>query len=153
VRSAAADTSRAHVVVHRPGQVVALDTTPLPVKVRDGVFGDPVSAHLTLALDLYTHSIVAFRLTLVSDTSVDVAMPLRDVMMPLPAASGSASPSSTSSRHWKPGCWLGISQTRTHPSGAEGCGVGSPPEARPTGTPASRGARHGRQAHRRDGHL
>ena len=27
---------------HRPGQVVALDTTPLPVKVRDGVFGDPV---------------------------------------------------------------------------------------------------------------
>ncbi|MFF2411650.1 hypothetical protein [Streptomyces sp. NPDC058092] len=32
----------------------------------------------------YTHSIVAFRLTLVSDTSVDVAMILRDVMMPLP---------------------------------------------------------------------
>ena len=37
-----------------------------------------------LALDLYTHSLVAFRLTLVSDTSVDVAMLLRDVMMPLP---------------------------------------------------------------------
>jgi len=79
-----ADTSQAHVVVHRPGQVVALDTTPLPVKVRDGVFGDPVSAHLTLALDIYTHSLVAFRLTLVSDTSVDVAMLLRDIMMPLP---------------------------------------------------------------------
>jgi hypothetical protein len=48
-RSAAAvDTSQAHVVVHRPGQVVALDTTILPVKVRDGVFGDPVSTHLTL---------------------------------------------------------------------------------------------------------
>src|SRR5262249_41463086 len=31
-----------------------------------------------------THSLVAFRLTLVSDTSVDVAMLLRDVMMPLP---------------------------------------------------------------------
>jgi hypothetical protein len=38
------------------------------------VFGEPVSAHLTLALDAYTHSVVAFRLTLVSDTSVDVAM-------------------------------------------------------------------------------
>jgi hypothetical protein len=88
-RSAAAvDTSRAHVVVHRPGQVVALDTTPLPVKVRESVFGDPVSAHLTLALDLYTHSMVAFRLTLVSDTSVDVAMLLRDVMMPLPLREG-----------------------------------------------------------------
>jgi hypothetical protein len=29
-------------------------------------------------------SLVAFRLALVSDTSVDVAMLLRDVMMPLP---------------------------------------------------------------------
>jgi hypothetical protein len=37
-----------------------------------------------IALDTYTHSLVAFRLTLVSDTAVDVAMLLRDVMMPLP---------------------------------------------------------------------
>ncbi len=72
------------VVVHRPGQVVALDTTVLPVKVLDDVFGDPVSVHLTLALDVYTHSIVAFRLSLVSDASIDVAMVLRDMMMPLP---------------------------------------------------------------------
>ncbi|MER6422933.1 transposase [Streptomyces sp. NPDC001137] len=82
-RAQAVATGR-HVVVSRPGQVVALDTTVLPVKVREQVFGDPVSVHLTLALDVYTHSIVAFRLTLVSDTSVDVAMILRDVMMPLP---------------------------------------------------------------------
>jgi hypothetical protein len=78
------ETSIARVVVHRPGQVVALDTTPLPVKVRESVFGEPMSVHLTLALDVYTHSIVAFRLTLVSDASVDVAMLLRDVMMPPP---------------------------------------------------------------------
>jgi hypothetical protein len=86
-RSAAgveAHSSGRPVVVQRPGQVVALDTTPLPVLVRESVFGDPVEAHLTLALDVYTHSIVAFRLTLVSDTSVDVAMVLRDVMTPLP---------------------------------------------------------------------
>jgi len=88
-RSAAAvEPTGAHVVVHRPGQVVALDTTLLPVKVRESVFGDPVSVHLTLALDVYTHSLVAFRLTLVSDTSVDVAMLLRDVMMPLPLREG-----------------------------------------------------------------
>jgi hypothetical protein len=88
-RSAAAvATSREHVVVHRPGQVVALDTTVLPVKVREHVFGEPVSAHLTLALDVYTRSIVAFRLTLISDTSVDVAMLLRDVMLPLPLREG-----------------------------------------------------------------
>ena len=36
------EAARVHVTVSRPGQVVALDTTPLPVKVRDGVFGDPV---------------------------------------------------------------------------------------------------------------
>jgi hypothetical protein len=83
-RSAAVPTSGQHMVVHRPGQVVALDTTILPVKVRETVFGDPVSVHLTLALDVYTHSLSAFRLTLVSDSSVDVAMLLRDVMMPLP---------------------------------------------------------------------
>jgi hypothetical protein len=89
VRSgAAAPPTGAHVVVHRPGQVVALDTTLLPVKVRETVFAEPVSVNLTLALDVYTHSVVAFRLTLVSDTSVDVAMLLRDVMMPLPLRPG-----------------------------------------------------------------
>jgi hypothetical protein len=77
-----------HVVMHRPGQVVALDTTEAAIMVRDGVFGDPVPMYLTLALDVYTHSIVAFRLTLVSDTSTDVAMLLRDVMMPLPMREG-----------------------------------------------------------------
>jgi len=82
--AARVEPTGAHVVVHRPGQIVALDTTLLPVKVRENVFGEPVSVHLTLALDVYTHSLVAFRLTLVSDTSVDVAMLLRDVMMPLP---------------------------------------------------------------------
>ena len=77
-----------HVVVHRPGQVVALDTTVLPVKVREQVFGEATSAHLTLGLDVYSHSIVGFRLTLVSDTSTDVAMMLRDVMVPKPMRPG-----------------------------------------------------------------
>jgi hypothetical protein len=72
------------VVVHRPGQIVALDTTEMAVLVRETVFDEPVAVFLTLALDVYTHSIVAFRLSLVSDKSVDVAMLLRDVMMPLP---------------------------------------------------------------------
>jgi hypothetical protein len=83
-RSAPPPGSGQHVIVTRPGQVVALDTTILPVKVRESVFGEPVSVHLTLALDAYTHSLVAFRLTMVSDSSVDVAMLLRDMMMPLP---------------------------------------------------------------------
>lgn len=75
-------------VVHRPGQVLALDSTPLPVQLRETVFGEPVTATLTLGLDLFTHSLPAFRLTLGSDTSVDVAMLLRDVMTPLPMREG-----------------------------------------------------------------
>jgi len=82
------EAAKVHVTVSRPGQVVALDTTPLPVKVREHVFGDPVTAPLTLALDMFTHSAVAFRLTLVSDTAVDIAMMLRDIMMPLPMQDG-----------------------------------------------------------------
>ncbi|MDX8053842.1 hypothetical protein SK571_31115 [Lentzea sp. BCCO 10_0798] len=88
LRSAATVTSREHVIVHRPGQIVALDTTVLPVKVRETVFGDPVSVHLSLAMDVYTRSLCAFRLTLVSDTAVDVAMMLRDMTMPLPMRQG-----------------------------------------------------------------
>ncbi|MFD3661482.1 transposase [Streptomyces sp. NPDC058659] len=85
VRSAAAvETGKAKVVVTRPGQVVALDTTPLPVKVLADIFGIPITAHLTLALDAYSHSLVAFRLTPVSESSVEVAMLLRDVLRPLP---------------------------------------------------------------------
>jgi hypothetical protein len=80
VRSAAAvETGRAKVAISRPGQVVAVDTTPLPVKVLDDVFGSPISVDLTLALDAYSHSLVAFRLTPVSDSSLEVAMLLRDV--------------------------------------------------------------------------
>lgn len=75
-------------VVHRPGQVLVLDSTPMPVKLRETVLGEAVTATLTLALDLYTHALPAFRLTLQSDTSVDVAMLLRDVMLPLPMRDG-----------------------------------------------------------------
>ncbi|MFE2247252.1 transposase [Streptomyces lavendulae] len=89
VRSAAVvEPGGSPVVVSGPGQVVVLDTTPLPVKVLDDVFGEPISADLTLALDAFTHSLVAFRLTPGSDSSVEVAMLLRDVMLPLPMRPG-----------------------------------------------------------------
>ncbi|MFE7521483.1 hypothetical protein [Streptomyces halstedii] len=64
---AAADAGvSGRVVVHRPGQALALDSTPLPVKLRESVFGEAATATLTLALDLYTHGLPAFRLTLQS---------------------------------------------------------------------------------------
>jgi hypothetical protein len=40
------------VVIHRPGQVVALDTMPLPVLVCETVFTEPVEAHLSLVAEL-----------------------------------------------------------------------------------------------------
>ncbi|WP_416371273.1 hypothetical protein [Streptomyces sp. MB09-01] len=52
--------------------------------LRETVFGEAIKATLTLALDLATHGLPAFRLTLKSDTSVDAPMLLRDVMLPLP---------------------------------------------------------------------
>lgn len=72
------------VIATRPGQIVFLDTNSFDVLVRDGLFGLPVEAKLTLAMDVYTRSIVGYRFTLVSDKSVDVAMVIRDVMMPMP---------------------------------------------------------------------
>ncbi len=72
----------------RPGQVVMLDTSDWDALVRDGLFGDPTTAKLTLAVDVYTRSIVGFRFTLTSDKSIDVAMVLRDVMQPLPMRPG-----------------------------------------------------------------
>ncbi|MEU6472433.1 transposase [Streptomyces massasporeus] len=90
VRSAAAvpATAGAPMVATRPGQVVVLDSTPLPVKVLDDGFGTPITVHLTIALDAYTHSIVAFRLTPVAESSIEVAMLLRDVLSPLPMRPG-----------------------------------------------------------------
>ncbi|MGW6917350.1 transposase [Kitasatospora sp. NPDC054939] len=85
LRSAAAvETGASTVTITRPGQVVVLDTTPFPVKLLDGVFGESITADLTLGLDAFTHSLVAFRLTPGSDSSIEVAMLLRDVMVPLP---------------------------------------------------------------------
>lgn len=45
--------------------------------------GEAVSVHLTLALDVYTHSLVAFRLTLTSDTSVEVQRVLGCNILPV----------------------------------------------------------------------
>ncbi|MGA5704556.1 transposase [Peterkaempfera bronchialis] len=85
LRSAAAvETGASTVTITRPGQVVVLDTTPFPVKLLDDVFGEPITADLSLGLDASTHSLVAFRLTPGSDSSIEVAMLLRDVMLPLP---------------------------------------------------------------------
>lgn len=44
----------------RPGQIVMLDASDWDALIRDGLFGDPTTAKLTLAVDVYTCSIVGF---------------------------------------------------------------------------------------------
>ncbi|MFF7705315.1 hypothetical protein [Streptomyces lydicus] len=75
-------------LIHQYVREVFPDSTPLPVKVLDDVFGTPITVHLTIALDAYTHSIVAFRLTPIAESAVEVAMLLRDVLSPLPMRPG-----------------------------------------------------------------
>jgi len=67
----------------RPGEQVMLDTSPFNVMVKDGLWGDPVMAILTLAVDVCSRAIVGWTFTLTSDKAVDVAMVLRNVMTPL----------------------------------------------------------------------
>ena len=58
---------------------------PDEVKLVSSRFGKGATSIDTyLALDCYTHSLVAFRVTLVSEKPVDIAMLLRDVMTPHP---------------------------------------------------------------------
>ena len=66
----------------RPGEVVLLDTTPLDAYALDTYSMQWVGIQLTLALDLYTRSILAWRFTPVSAKAVDAALLLYDVLMP-----------------------------------------------------------------------
>ena len=104
------------------------------------MFGEPVSVHLTLALDLFTHSVVAFRLTLVSDTAVDVAMLLRDVMMPLPMREGWGP-----EMEWPyPGSARRTSSRSSPATGSPGCRSSRPrPSPRTTAVPIKPRPRRG----------
>lgn len=67
----------------RPGEVVLIDTTALDVFAVDPLTLKWVSLELTLALDLYTRSILAWRFTPRGTKGVDAALVLRDVITPV----------------------------------------------------------------------
>ena len=66
----------------RPGEVVLIDTTALDVFAVDPLTLKWVSLELTLALDLYTRSILAWRFTPRGTKGLDAALILRDVITP-----------------------------------------------------------------------
>lgn len=72
----------------RPGEVVLLDTTSLDVFALDPITLKWASLELTLALDLYTRSILAWRFTHRGTKGVDAALLLRDIINPTPLRDG-----------------------------------------------------------------
>lgn len=78
------DRTFGNVIAHRPGQVVMLDTTPLDVFAYDPVMSDTYNVELTIALDVATRSILAWRLTPLGTKAIDIGLLLADVMTPEP---------------------------------------------------------------------
>ena len=72
----------------RPGEVVLIDTTSLDVFAADPLTLKWVPVDLTLAIDLYTRSILAWRFTPRGTKGVDAALILRDIITPLTMRSG-----------------------------------------------------------------
>ncbi|MFD0572078.1 transposase [Kitasatospora gansuensis] len=78
------DRTYGNVIAHRPGQVVMLDTTPLDVLAFDPETKAMTRAELTIALDVATRSILAWRLTPAGTKAIDIGLLLADVMTPEP---------------------------------------------------------------------
>lgn len=68
----------------RPGEFVLIDSTPLDAFAIDPVSYRWIGLQLTLALDLYTRSIVAWRFTARDAKGVDAALLLYDIIKPEP---------------------------------------------------------------------
>lgn len=64
----------------RPGEYVLIDSSPYDVFAVDPASGCWVALELTIALDLYTRSIVGWRFTPRSGKGVDAALILHDVL-------------------------------------------------------------------------
>ncbi|MEV0259250.1 Mu transposase C-terminal domain-containing protein [Streptomyces sp. NPDC050732] len=71
-----------NVIATRPGEVVMLDTTPLDVLAYDPGTATTIRVELTVALDVATRSILAWRLTPEGTKAIDIGLLLADVMTP-----------------------------------------------------------------------
>ena len=78
------DRTFGNVIAHRPGQVVMLDTTPLDVLAYDPAMNDTYNVELTVAIDVATRSLLAWRLTPLGTKAIDIGLLLADVMTPEP---------------------------------------------------------------------
>lgn len=75
-------------VATRPGEVILMDTTPLDVLAIDPIEGTLVSYDLSMALDLFTRSILAWRFTPKGTNATDASLLLADAIAPKPMRAG-----------------------------------------------------------------
>lgn len=68
--------------VTRPGEFVLIDSTPLDAFALDPVSFKWIQVQLTIALDLFSRSLVGWRFTPVSTKAVDAALLLYDIIRP-----------------------------------------------------------------------
>ncbi|MER5864573.1 transposase [Kitasatospora sp. NPDC002040] len=78
------DRTFGHVLATRPGEVVMLDTTPLDVLAYDPETATTMRIELTIALDVATRSILAWRITPEATKAIDIGLLIADVMTPEP---------------------------------------------------------------------
>jgi hypothetical protein len=77
-----------HLTAQRPGEVVMLDTTPLDVLAYDPLTDSTGRVELTIAIDLCTRSLLAWRLTPEGTKSIDIGLLVADAMTPEPMRAG-----------------------------------------------------------------
>lgn len=82
-RNAANRPNHAYTRFHatRPGEVVLIDSTPMDAFVLDPTTLKPVKITLTIAIDLYTRSLVGWRFS-PTDKAIDAALLLADIISP-----------------------------------------------------------------------
>lgn len=71
-----------HQVATRPGEFVLIDSTPFDAFALDPVTFKWIQLQLTIAIDLFSRSIVGWRFTPVSTKAVDAALLLYDIIRP-----------------------------------------------------------------------
>lgn len=76
------DKPYSHFVATRPGEMVLIDSTPLDAYAMDPYSFEWIPVELTIALDLFTRSLVAWRFTPKGTKAVDAAFLLADMLRP-----------------------------------------------------------------------
>lgn len=76
------DTIGPPLVLSRPFELVEIDSTPLDVLAISATDGKPVNVVLTLAIDVFSRSLVAWQFSARSDKAIDAALLLHDMITP-----------------------------------------------------------------------